>query len=318
MSEETKGYTLPRGVGGVTGPIIPGTEATPENSDQATQWVIDLLSGDLNNKKPLGEGFQSKYQIEQTYMDKAKGFPVTRTVDVDAEEYLKDKGYNFIYFPYMPGEVARDIAPALRIILKNQMSSIGLIDLTKTQGSMVDEEFVKGITRLMEFSMNNGGKFDWVQSLGILRTDMSVRKAATTKAPKIENEQLDDLVDEFLAKSKSRKGAPLSQEEKEYITQKIGKRIGLFNQELAGLAGGTPGKIAFDPSTPVGGTMIPGTPAEQPDTEQLEEDLAGIEEEVFAPREEAARQQQEFEEDRSRGAATVADLASLMGRPVQR
>jgi hypothetical protein len=303
MSEETKGYTLPRGVGGVTGPIIPGTEATPDSADQATQWVVDLLSGDLNNKKPLGEGFQSKYQMEQTYMDKAKGFPVTRTVDVDAEEYLKDKGYNFIYFPYMPGEVARDIAPALRIILKNQM---------------VDEEFVKGITRLMEFSMNNGGKFDWVQSLGILRTDMSVRKAATTKAPKIENEQLDDLVDDLLAKSKSRKGAPLSQEEKEYITQKIGARIGLFNQEIAGLAGGTPGRIAFDPSTPVGGTMIPGTPAEQPDTEQLEEDLAGIEEEVFAPREEAARQQQEFEADRSRGAATVADLASLMGRPVQR
>ena len=318
MSEETKGYTLPRGVGGVTGPIIPGTDVTPDSSDQATQWVIDLLSGDLNNKKPLGEGFQSKYQMEQTYMDKAKGFPVTRTVDVDAEEYLKDKGYKFIYFPYMPGEVARDIAPALRILLKNQMSSIGLIDLTKTQGSMVDEEFVKGITRLMEFSMNNGGKFDWVQSLGILRTDMSVRKAATTKAPKIENEQLDDLVDDLLAKSKSRKGAPLSQEEKEYITQKIGARIGLFNDEVAGLAGGTPGRIAFDPSTPMGGTMIPGTPAEQPDTEQLEEDLAGIEEEVFAPREEAARQQQEFEADRSRGAATVADLASLMGRPVQR
>ena len=96
MSEETKGYTLPRGVGGVTGPIISGTETTPENSDQATQWVIDLLSGDLNNKKPLGEGFQSKYQMEQTFIDKAKGFPVTRTVDVDAEEYLKDKGYNFI------------------------------------------------------------------------------------------------------------------------------------------------------------------------------------------------------------------------------
>ena len=126
------------------------------------------------------------------------------------------------------------------------------------------------------------------------------------------------LVDEFLAKSKSRKGAPLSQEEKDYITNKIGARIGLFNQELAGLAGGTPGSIAFDPSTPVGGTMIPGTPAEQPDTEQLEEDLAGIEEEVFAPREEDVRQQQEFEADRSRGAATVADLASLMGRPVQR
>ena len=318
MSEETKGYTLPRGVGGVTGPIIPGTDVTPDSADQAAQWAIDILNGDLNNKKPLGEGFQTKYQMEQTYMDKAKGFPVTRTVDVDAEEYLADKGYKFVYFPFMPGEVARDIAPAVRIILKNQMASIGLIDLTKTQGGMVDEEFVKGITRLMEFSMNNGGQLDWVQSLGVLRTDMSIRKAATTKAPVIENEQLDDLVDDFLAKSKSRKGAPLSQEEKEYITQKIGARIGLFNQEIAGLAGGTPGKIAFDPSTPVQGTMIPGTPAEQPDTEQLSEDLAGIEEEVFAPREEAARQQQEFEEDRSRGAATVADLASLMGRPVQR
>ena len=318
MSEDTQGYTIPRGVGGVTGPIIPGTEVAPESSEQATQWVIDLLSGDLNNKKPLGEGFQSKYQVEQTYMDKATGFPVTRTVDVDAEEYLTSKGYKFIYFPYQAGEVARDIAPGLRIILKNQMASVGLIDLNNTQGSMVDEEFVKGITRLMEFSMNNKGKFDWVQSLGILRTDMSVRKSALTKAPKIENEQLDDLVDEFLAKSKSRKGAPLSQEEKEYITEKIGKRIGLFNDEVAGLAGGTPGRIAFDPSTPMGGTMIPGTPAEQPDVEQLEEDLAGIEEEVFAPREEAARQQQEFEADRSRGAATVADLANLMRAGVKR
>ena len=116
--EDTKGYTIPRGVGGVSGPIIPGTDVTPDSADQAAQWAIDILNGELNNKRPLGEGFQTKYQIEQTYMDKAKGFPVTRTVDVDAEEYLIDKGYKFIYFPYMPGEVARDIAPSLRIILK--------------------------------------------------------------------------------------------------------------------------------------------------------------------------------------------------------
>jgi len=218
----------------------------------------------------------------------------------------------------MAGEVARDIAPGLRIILKNQLASVGLIDLTKTQGSMVDEEFTKGIRRLMEFSMNNGGKLDWVQSLGVLRTDMSVRKSAKTKAPVIESDQMDDIVDELLAKSKARKGAPLSQEEKDYITSKINNRIGLFNQEIQGLSAGTEGRLAFDPSTPVGGRLIPATPAEEPDAEQFAEDLAGIEEEVFAPREEAARVAEETEATRARGAATIAGLTNLSRRGVQR
>ena len=270
MSEnETKGYTIPRGIGGV--------EDAPR----------------LPTQPGLGDA-------------------------TDAQEYLKAKGYNFIYYPYMAGEVARDIAPGLRIILKNQLASVGLIDLTKTQGSMVDEEFTKGIRRLMEFSMNNGGKLDWVQSLGVLRTDMSVRKSAKTKAPVIESDQMDDIVDELLAKSKARKGAPLSQEEKDYITSKINNRIGLFNQEIQGLSAGTEGRLAFDPSTPVGGRLIPATPAEEPDAEQFAEDLAGIEEEVFAPREEAARVAEETEATRARGASTIASLTNLSRRGVQR
>jgi len=319
MSEnETKGYTIPRGIGGVKDaprlPIQPGLgDATP-----TAQWVLDLLSDGVDTNKPLGDGFQSKYDEEITRFDSTTGEYVTKQTTIDAQEYLKAKGYNFIYYPYMAGEVARDIAPGLRIILKNQLASVGLIDLTKTQGSMVDEEFTKGIRRLMEFSMNNGGKLDWVQSLGVLRTDMSVRKSAKTKAPVIESDQMDDIVDELLAKSKARKGAPLSQEEKDYITSKINNRIGLFNQEIQGLSAGTEGRLAFDPSTPVGGRLIPATPAEEPDAEQFAEDLAGIEEEVFAPREEAARVAEETEATRARGAATIAGLTNLSRRGVQR
>lgn len=319
MSEnETKGYTIPRGVGGVEDaprlPTQPGIgDATP-----TAQWVLDLLSDGVDTNKPLGDGFQSKYDEEITRFDSTTGEYVTKQTTIDAQEYLKAKGYNFIYYPYMAGEVARDIAPGLRIILKNQLASVGLIDLTKTQGSMVDEEFTKGIRRLMEFSMNNGGKLDWVQSLGVLRTDMSVRKSAKTKAPVIESDQMDDIVDELLAKSKARKGAPLSQEEKDYITSKINNRIGLFNQEIQGLSAGTEGRLAFDPSTPVGGRLIPATPAEEADAEQFAEDLAGIEEEVFAPREEAARVAGETEATRARGAATIAGLTNLSRRGVQR
>jgi len=319
MSEnETKGYTIPRGIGGVEDaprlPTQPGLgDATP-----TAQWVLDLLSDGVDTNKPLGDGFQSKYDEEITRFDSTTGEYVTKQTTIDAQEYLKAKGYNFIYYPYMAGEVARDIAPGLRIILKNQLASVGLIDLTKTQGSMVDEEFTKGIRRLMEFSMNNGGKLDWVQSLGVLRTDMSVRKSAKTKAPVIESDQMDDIVDELLAKSKARKGAPLSQEEKDYITSKINNRIGLFNQEIQGLSAGTEGRLAFDPSTPVGGRLIPATPAEEPDAEQFAEDLAGIEEEVFAPREEAARVAEETEATRARGAATIAGLTNLSRRGVQR
>ena len=319
MSEnETKGYTIPRGVGGVEDaprlPTQPGIgDATP-----TAQWVLDLLSDGVDTNKPLGDGFQSKYDEEVTRFDSTTGEYVTKQTTIDAQEYLKAKGYNFIYYPYMAGEVARDIAPGLRIILKNQLASVGLIDLTKTQGSMVDEEFTKGIRRLMEFSMNNGGKLDWVQSLGVLRTDMSVRKSAKTKAPVIESDQMDDIVDELLAKSKARKGAPLSQEEKDYITSKINNRIGLFNQEIQGLSAGTEGRLAFDPSTPVGGRLIPATPAEEADAEQFAEDLAGIEEEVFAPREEAARVAGETEATRARGAATIAGLTNLSRRGVQR
>lgn len=319
MSEnETKGYTIPRGIGGVEdAPILP-TQPGVGDATPTAQWVLDLLSDGVDTNKPLGDGFQSKYDEEITRFDSTTGEYVTKQTTIDAQEYLKAKGYNFIYYPYMAGEVARDIAPGLRIILKNQLASVGLIDLTKTQGSMVDEEFTKGIRRLMEFSMNNGGKLDWVQSLGVLRTDMSVRKSAKTKAPVIESDQMDDIVDELLAKSKARKGAPLSQEEKDYITSKINNRIGLFNQEIQGLSAGTEGRLAFDPSTPVGGRLIPATPAEEADAEQFAEDLAGIEEEVFAPREEAARVAGETEATRARGAATIAGLTNLSRRGVQR
>jgi hypothetical protein len=319
MSEnETKGYTIPRGIGGVEDaprlPTQPGVgDATP-----TAQWVLDLLSNGVDTNKPLGDGFQSKYDEEITRFDSTTGEYVTKLTTIDAQEYLKSKGFNFIYYPYMAGEVARDIEPGIRIVLKNQLASVGLIDLTKTQGAMVDEEFTKGIRRLMEFSMNNGGKLDWVQSLGLLRTDMSVRKSAKTKAPVIENDQMDDIVDELLAKSKARKGAPLSQEEKDYITSKINNRIGFFNQEIQGLSAGTEGKLVFDPTTPVGARLTPGTPAQEADAEQFAEDLAGIEEEVFAPREEAARVAEETEATRARGAATIAGLTNLSRRGVQR
>jgi hypothetical protein len=314
---DKQGYTIPTG-GGATGPVIPGTPVTPDNASTAAQWAVDILSGDLDNKRPLGEGFQSKYKTKQSFYDKAKGYAVERDVELDAEEYLTAQGYKFIYFPYQAGEVARDIAPGLRIILKNQMASVGLIDLNNTQGSMVDEEFVKGITRLMEFSMNNKGQFDWVQSLGILRTDASVRKAAKTKAPKIENAQLDGIVEDFLAKASTRKGAPLNAEEKSYISNAIQSKIGAFNQSLGSLAPATEGKMVFDPSTPLGGTFVPGTPAQEPDFEQLAEDIEQVGEDVFAPREEAARQQQEFSETQARGNQVVADLTNLMRGGVKR
>ena len=306
---ELEGYTIPRGDGEKQDviDIDPNVSDVVQNDD-ATQFVLDVLGGLDPSGKPLGDGFQSKYKVEVDGVER----------DVSAEQYLTAQGYDFVYFPYQAGEAARDIEPAVRVLLKNQMASVGLLDLTKTQGAMVDEEFVKGIRRLMEFSMNNGGKLDWLQSLGVLRTNFSVRKAVKTTSPKIDNEQMDDIVDDLLTKAKSRKGAPLNAEERNYISNKIQQRLDMFNTEIEGLKPATSGNLVFDPTNPLQGTYLPPEPGEQPDTEQLAEDLSDIEEEVFAPREEAARQQEVGEQIRSRGARTVSNLTNLFRAGVKR
>ena len=319
MSEnETKGYTIPRGIGGVEdAPILP-TQPGVGDATPTAQWVLDLLSDGVDTNKPLGDGFQSKYDEEITRFDSTTGEYVTKQTTIDAQEYLKAKGYNFIYYPYMAGEVARDIAPGLRIILKNQLASVGLIDLTKTQGSMVDEEFTKGIRRLMECSMNNGGKLDWVQSLGVLRTDMSVRKSAKTKAPVIESDQMDDIVDELLAKSKARKGAPLSDYETQYITNKLTTGPAeQFKQSLGGLATGAGASLSYDITTGQA-VQTPATPAEEPDVDRLTEGGEDVLDEIFEPREELQRQSDMEDLTFNRMQRNLAGLKAAEAQPVPR
>ena len=102
---------VPRGIGGVEdAPILP-TQPGVGDATPTAQWVLDLLSDGVDTNKPLGDGFQSKYDEEITRFDRTTGEYVTKQTTIDAQEYLKAKGYNFIYYPYMACEVARDIAP---------------------------------------------------------------------------------------------------------------------------------------------------------------------------------------------------------------
>ena len=62
-----------------------------------TQIIIDEITEALgiDSNKPLGIGFKSKYKV-MTFDDV---LGVEAPKDVDAEDYLRSKGFKYIYFP---------------------------------------------------------------------------------------------------------------------------------------------------------------------------------------------------------------------------
>ena len=300
-----------------------------ESEDDVSQFIIDLLT-DPDRNKPLGEGFQSNYDMEVI----VDGNVIMKKVD--AEEYLKQQGFKHVYFARDAGEVARDLTKDNIAILKTQMVNVGIIDANKTVGVAADEEFVKGIKQLMEFSMNNGGKVSWLGALSTIRTDFNARRAMTTSSPKIEAEEIDELVDDTLTKAKARKGSALSIEERNYISNRVKGLAKDFNIASSELGQGTDARFEYTParegstrviegditvsstSRPEQTVFIPGTEAEEPDVEGLIEDTDEVIEEVFAPREELEAQSRAAGQIGARAADTINSLTNLSRRQVKR
>ena len=292
-------------------------EPTGPGAD-TTQFVVDLL-GDPDRNKPLGEGFQNVYPSEIDFQGtKVKKF-------IDAEEYLKQQGFRHVYFAFDPGEVARDLTKQNIALLKTQMAGVGIIDASKTVGLAPDEEFVKGIKTLMEFSMNGGGKISWLGALAAIRSDYNARQSLITSNPKIEREQLDELLDSTLTKARSRKGGALSAEETQYIANRVSSITREFNTASANLTQGTPAEFGYTPARLEGmrivdpvETFTPGIPAQEPDVEGLEDDIGGVLDEVFEGREELQQESEAAGQIGARAARTINSLTNLSRRAVSR
>ena len=299
--------------------IIDTDDAIPTGPGaDTTQFVVDLL-GDPDRNKPLGEGFQNVYPSEIDFQGtKVKKF-------IDAEEYLKQQGFRHVYFAFDPGEVARDLTKQNIALLKTQMAGVGIIDASKTVGLAPDEEFVKGIKTLMEFSMNGGGKISWLGALAAIRSDYNARQSLITSNPKIEREQLDELLDSTLTKARSRKGGALSAEETQYIANRVSSITREFNRASANLTQGTPAEFGYQPAQLQGmritdpvESFTPGTEAQQPDVEGLQEDIGGVLDEVFAGREELEQESEAAGQIGARAARTINSLTNLSRRAVSR
>lgn len=304
------------------------------NVDPAIQSLITafqmMMDSGGYDVRPLGEGMQRNYT-------NADGKEVT------AEEYLREEmGYKYIYYPSDAREVAIAIASdkALMASLKTQMANVGLIDGTKTIGLLADGEFIKGITTLMTLTMNSGGKMSWQQSLEAFTFDYQSRKAMIASTPSLDKEEIDDMVDATLATAKQRKGSPLSQEEKDYIANKVSGLASEFNEANKDLDPGRGEQFIFEQGYvedsledkalmeeqeekagvyQVGTTtVLPAVEGEEPDVEGFKEDVGDVVEGLFAPREELARQQGLVGRGQARTKQVIQGLTGKMKEEVKR
>lgn len=275
--------------------------------------------------RPLGEGMQTRYTS-------ADG------KEIEAEQYLREElGYKYVYYPTDAREVAIAIASdkAAMAYIKTQMANVGLIDGTKTVGLLADGEFIKGMKTLMELSMNSGGKMSWQQSLETFSYDYKSRRALIISTPTLDKEEIDDLVDSTLATAKQRKGSPLSQEEKDYIADRVSGVALEFNEENQDLSPGRGeqfiyGQVPIDEvpedaledralvKGPFRTTVLPAVEGEEPDVEGLTEDVGDVVEGLFAPREELARQQGLVGRGQARTKQVIQGLTGKMKEEVKR
>jgi len=279
-----------------------------------TQIIIDEISDalGLDSNKPLGIGFKGKYKT--MVFDDVLG--VSAPKDVDAEDYLISQGFKYIYFPEDITQEGSTFGPKIVAQLKNMMASINLIDINKTIGVQKDAEYYKGIQKLMEFSMNNGGQFTFMQGLKMLY-NASLAQNAPVQNYNMSTEEMDDLVDTYLSSAEKKKGSPLTKNEKDYISRQLNAKLTDFQSSLSGLQPASTARIEYDIATGQA-TTIPGQAAEQPDVEGLEEELSGVVEEFIAPREELARQAEIEEDSATRFARTMNSLSTAESEGVMR
>tara|TARA_B100001939_G_scaffold330891_1_gene328433 strand:- start:196 stop:1161 length:966 start_codon:yes stop_codon:yes gene_type:complete len=290
-----------------------GNDGISINPDM-TQIIIDEITEALgiDSNKPLGIGFKSKYKV-MTFDDV---LGVEAPKDVDAEDYLRSQGFKYIYFPEDITQDPMAFGPKIVEQFKNMMATINFIDINKTVGIQKDAEYFKGIQKLMEFSMNNGGKFSYVQGLKMLYNATLAGNAPVAEYT-LSSEEMDDLADSYISSAETKKGSPLTQNEKDYLTRQLNAKLTGFQSSLSGLQPASTAKIDYDIMSGVA-TTIPAQAAEQPDVEGLEEELSGVVDEFIAPREELERVAELESDAATRFARTMNSLSAAESEGVDR
>jgi len=314
--------------GGVGGTGIGGGAGL--DSDERTIYDAILAGQEASTKTPLGNGFLREYELPTEFTDPAEG-PLYRYVTAEDfltnDEYQADRrrilgtgtAFKYIYFPTDIGAQARQLTPYLRVQAKNILAAAGLIDLTKTIGADIDDEFLKGIKAAMTFSMNNGGQMSWSSAAKLLANSAQATQAsAASGVYTFGDEALNEYVADIKTKAETRKGAPLSDYEKKYITAKLLEGpVEEFKGSLSGLGAGTAPTLSYDKLTGQV-TQLAGTPAEEPDVGILTEGGQEVLDEVFKPREELQRQADIEDDTFYRMNRNLAGLKSAEAQSVMR
>lgn len=326
---DTTTTTVPQGpFGGVGSGPGPGNSSVDEDFYVRIQSILDTAT--TTTKTPLGNGYLKEYEIQTGITDPEEG-PVVKAVS--AEEFLTSdewqsqrreilgagSAYKYVYFPTDIGAQARQLTPYLRVQTKNLLASAGLIDLDKTIGAEIDDEFLKGLKAAMEFSMNNGGQFSWTAGLKVLASSTQASSLSSLSGVyTFGDEALDEYVDEMITKAEARKGAPLSDYETQYITNKLTTGPAeQFKQSLGGLATGAGASLSYDITTGQA-VQTPATPAEEPDVDILTEGGEDVLDEIFEPREELQRQSDMEDLTFNRMQRNLAGLKAAEAQPVPR
>ena len=293
--------------------------------------IDSILDGTTSSAKtPLGNGYLKEYEVQLENQDPEAG-PTVKLVPVEefltSDEYQSQRrellgqgaAYKYIYMPVDIGAQARLQTPYIRVQTKNLLAAAGLMDLNKTVGAEIDNEYLKGIKAAMEFSMNNGGQMSWVSGLKILASaTQGSQLSALGGGYSFGDEALNEFVEEMVTKAETRKGAPLSNYEKQYITGKLTDGPAEeFRQSLTGLESGTSPTLSYDIQS---GQAIqtPGTGADEPDIDILTEGGEDVLDEIFEPREELQRQANVEDQTFYRMQRNLAGIKAAESQPVQR
>ena len=57
---------------------------------------------------------------------------------------------------------------------------------------------------------------------------------------------MDELVDDYIGKAETKKGSPLTKNEKDYLTRQLNAKLGDFSSSLANLQPASTARIEFD------------------------------------------------------------------------
>jgi len=295
-------------------------------------YVVDqLLTGIMGSPDiPLGNNFLKEYGID-TGEKGPEGEAIMK--NIDAEDFLmsddfqqnrfnkfgKTQAWKYVYFPPDIRKQAELQTQWTRVQTKNLLAQAGLIDLSKSVGGHIDDEYLKGIKLAMEFSMNNGGQMSWLAATKLMAANALSQKAMTQKGGyTFTDEALEDMVKGLEAQAKSRKGAPLSDYEKNYIKNKFTEQADIYRTQLQGLSPGTAPSLSMASPLSTSAQFIPGTDPEEPDEEFLVDAGVDLLNDIFEPREELQRQADLEDETFSRMSANLRGLKYAESQPVDR